>query len=65
MALMERLNRRAAQAEPRACRNWNEDFSKIMAEAARTWRLEGFAPHDDFGRTFKGDAIAYSDFDSN
>ena len=37
---------------------WNGDLSNIMAEALRTWRLEGFAPHDDFGRTFKGDAIA-------
>jgi hypothetical protein len=23
---------------------WNGDFSIIMAEAARTWRLEGFGP---------------------
>jgi hypothetical protein len=39
---------------------WNGDLSNIMAEALRTRRLEGFAPHDYFGRTFKGDAIAWN-----
>ena len=55
---MERLNRRAAQAEFTSMSYWNRDFSNIMAEAARTWRLEDFAPARRLRANMQGDAIA-------
>src|SRR5262245_13542471 len=36
---------------------WNGDFSNIMAEAPRTWKLKASRPHDYCGRTLKEAAL--------
>ena len=44
----------ASQALVTSMSYWNGDLSNIMVEALRTWRLEGFAPHDYSGEHSRG-----------